>query len=186
MIAVAPPGELRKKAREKLNSMEVGGDVIDLFINNPAFSPRHQVLIVAALEAMPETADRGLFVKYAVLTDSEEVALFNQQVAQMHAGYYGQVDKIEQFIPVAGLIVSRSAKGKLIAAAPLDYVVWNEYNARIFQAFDDYAKSAADIKGKELLLTGSLSPMTLGKLEETGWKVYEQCEKWLLKTSFEK
>jgi hypothetical protein len=148
-----------------------------------ASSPRHQMISVTALEKMPETADRGLFVKYAVHTDSEEVALFNQQIAQMHAGVSRNVDKIENFVQLADLVASRSAKGKLIVAAPLDYVIWNEYTARILEAFDDYAKETPAIKGTELWLTGSLSPMTRGKLKEKGWELYEQCEKRLWKTS---
>jgi hypothetical protein len=183
VIAVTPPSELRLKAREKLTAMKVNKDLIDLFIDNSSFSPRHQALIVAALEKMPETVDRGLFVKYAVSTDSEEVALFNQQIAQMQAGYYQHVDKIEQFIRIGGLIASRSSQGKLIVAAPLDYVIWNKQTERIFQAFDDYAKETPGIKGKEWWLTGILSPMTHQILKERGWQFHERCEKQLLKTS---
>jgi hypothetical protein len=183
VIALTPPSELRIKAREKLTAMKVNKDLIDLFIDNSSFSPRHQTLIVATLEKMPATADRGLFVKHAVNTDSEEVALFTQQIAQMQAGYYQHVDKIEQFIRIGGLIVSRSSNGKLIAAAPLDYVIWNKHTERIFQAFDDYAKGTPGIKAKEWWLTGSLSPMTRQMLKERGWQLHEQCEKQLLKTS---
>ena len=180
-IAVTPPSELRIQAREKLTAMKINEDLIDLFINNSSFSPRHQTLIVAALEKMPETADRGLFIKYAVPTDSEVVALFNQQIAQLQAGYYQHMDKIEQFILIGGLIASRSSTGKLIVAAPLDYVIWNKNTERIFQAFDDYAKGTAGIKGKEWWLTGSLSPMIHEKLKANGWQLHEQSEKRLLK-----
>ena len=183
VIALTPSSELRMKAREKLTAMKINEDLIDLFINNPNFSPRHQTLIVAALEKMPETADGGLFIKYTVPTDSEEVALFNQQIAQMQAGYYQHVDKIEQFMLIGSLIVSRSSNGKLIVAAPLDYVIWNKNTERIFQAFDDYAIETQGIKGKEWWLTGNLSPMTRQILKENGWQLHEQCEKQLLKTS---
>jgi hypothetical protein len=87
------------------------------------------------------------------------------------------------FIRIGGLIVSRSSKGKLIVAAPLDYVIWNKHTERIFEAFDDYAKGTPGIKGKEWWLTGSLSLMTRQILKKKGWQLHEQCEKQLLKTS---
>jgi hypothetical protein len=174
---------LRIKAREKLSAMMINKDLIDLFVDNTAFSPRHQAPIVAALGKMPETAGKGLFIKNAVPTDSEEVALFNQQIAQMQAGYYQHVDNIEQFIRIGGLIASRSSKGKLIVASPLDYVIWNKHTERVFRAFDDYAKNTPAIKGKEWWLMGSLSPMTRQILKEKGWQLHEQCEKQLFKMS---
>lgn len=182
-IALTPPSEVRIKARKKLTAMKVNKDLIDLFVDNSSFSPRHQALIVAALEKMSDTADRGLFIKYAVPTDSEEVALFNQRIALMQAGYYLHVEKIRQFIRIGGLIASRSSKGKLIVAAPLDYVIWSKQTERIFQAFDDYAKETPGIKAKEWWLTGSLSPMTRQRLKGKGWQLHEQCEKQLFKRS---
>ena len=180
VIATTPPSDLRRMNREKLKKMKVSADVIDLFIDNPNLSPRHQTIIVAALESMPKTSNRESFVKFAVLTDTEEVALFAQQVVQMHAGYHKKIDKIEEFIPFGSVIASRSAKGKLIAAAPLDYMIWNIYNAEIFQAFDDFVERTPAIKDKELWLTGSLSPMTRTHLKESGWKIFEDSEKQLL------
>jgi hypothetical protein len=183
VIATTPPSDLRRMNREKLKKMDINADVIDLFIDNPALSPRHQTLMVAALESMPETREKMSFVKFAVLAINEEVALFAQQVVQMHAGYHRKIDKIEEFIPFGSVIASRSARGKLVAAAPLDYVIWNIYNAEIFQAFDEYAKRIPAIKDKELWLTGGLSPMTRKHLEDTGWKIFENGENRLLNMS---
>ena len=122
-------------------------------------------------------------IKFAVNTDSEEVALFKQQIAQLQAGYYQHVDKIKQFIRIGGLIASRSNKDKFIVAAPLDYVIWNDRTERIFQAFDHYAKENPGIKGKEWWLTGDASPMTRRILKEKGWGLHEHCEKQLIKKS---
>jgi hypothetical protein len=81
------------------------------------------------------------------------------------------------------LVASRSSKGNLIVAAPLDYVNWNERTDRMLKAFDDYAKVTSEIKGKEFWLTGSVSPTTREKLEKKGWKLHEQCRNQLLNTS---
>ena len=92
-----PPSELRKANREKLAGMGVSTDVIDLFLGNAVYSPVQQTKLVQELARMNNTADRGIFVKFAVLARSANVAFFRAHQAEMYANL-NKVTPVERFV----------------------------------------------------------------------------------------
>jgi hypothetical protein len=179
-IARQPPEGLRRMNREKLQGMGVAADTIDLFLDNAAFSPTRQTLLVHALGQMSGVADRGLLVKSAIPTASEEQALFRQRMAQMYAGYHRGVRPIQRFLLAGGLTTALTADGALVLNLPLDYVVWTRNTARIARAVTEQARSAPGVTEKQLWITGELSPLTRRELERQGWKIHDRAEQRLL------
>jgi len=179
-IADSPPTDLRIMNRNKLLAMGVGPNITDLFINNTVFSPRHQTILVSALEEMKETADREAYVKFAVLTMDEDTAFFRQRMAQMYAGYHRKVGAIKQFATVAQMATVQDEIGRLVFMAPMDHLVWTEKTARLIGAFNRHVQSSSGLTGKALWVTGNVSDLSRKQLGIQGWEIVEQCNDRLL------
>lgn len=175
VIATTPPVDLRQVNRQKLAAMGVDPTVGDLFINNAVFSPRQQTVLVAALEEMRETSDRGAFVRFAVPTHGEDVAFFRQRMAEMYAGHSRNVGRIARFLPVGEFVVARTPGKAMVVCVPLDHVLWTEAVARVTDAFSRRARELG-LSEKHLWLTGTASVLAREQLGRGGWTLHEQSE----------
>jgi hypothetical protein len=176
VLRTTPPSDLRQLNREKLQAMEVDATVIDLFLRNSVFTPTQQTLITAALDAMNGTAGRGEFIRFCVLTDSEDVAFFRQRQAQMYAAYHTGVEPVQRFIAIGELAAGLSAEGRLIFAAPLDHLVWTEPVGRFADAVNYRIDTLPDVKSKELRITGTVSALAQQALAARGWQIQQQAQ----------
>lgn len=181
VVADSAPTDLRKMNREKLLSMGIDEVVANLYIDNSIFSPRQQTLLVDALDRMPTTQNRGAFMQYAIQTSDEDSAFFRQLMAQMYVGYYQHKEQIKRFDSIANIPVGVTKSGKMVVAAPIDYLAWTQPAQRIFDGFGQYAKSNTTLSGKELWLFGKVSPLSRKNLEQQGWRVFELSQKELIK-----
>ena len=180
LVKTTPPTELRKLNRKKLIKMGVSKDIAKLFINNDVFSPRHQTFLVGALEGMEGVEDRTEYISFAIPTNTGELALFRQRMAEMYNGFHQNIKPIKRFIGFDRFVAAQSADNKFILAVPLDYLVWTQSIADIVGSFDEYASSLKDIRGKELWIAGSISPLAADSLERRGWAVAANKESELL------
>jgi hypothetical protein len=180
VIATTPPLDLRSMNRDKLVAMGLDATLIDLFLENPEYSPRHQTLLVGALEEMAKTKARKNYLKFAVHADNENTAFFKQRMAEMYAGYHQRVKPIERFVSVGKLVAARATSGNLVIGVPFDYLLFTRQTASIVTALNEFAASSADIKGKELWVTGKASPSMRKHLIDMGWTVHEGSGKTLL------
>ena len=167
-----PPSELRKANREKLAGMGVSADVIDLFVGNTVYSPVLQTKLVQELARMNNTADRGIFVKFAVLARSANVAFFRAHQAEMYANL-NKVTPVERFVAVGTNAAARLANGTVVFCFPSDYLVWTENNARLAESLDRQVSALSDVRGKEIRIAGGISQNARKALEDLGWKVLD-------------
>ena len=167
-----PPSELRKANREKLAGMGVSPDVIDLFEGNTVYSPVQQTKLVHALARMNGTADRGNFVKFAVLARNGNVAFFRARQAEMYANL-NKVTPVERFVKVGTNAAARLSTGTVVFCFPLDYLAWTENNARLAEALDRQVSALPDVRGKEIRIAGDISKDARKGLEDLGWKVLD-------------
>ena len=167
-----PPSELRKANREKLAGMGVSQDVIDLFEGNTVYSPVQQTKLVQALARMNGTADRGNFVKFAVLARNGNVAFFRARQAEMYANL-NKVTPVERFVKVGTNAAARLSTGTVVFCLPLDYLAWTENNARLAEALDRQVSALPDVRGKEIRIAGGISKDARKGLEDLGWKVLD-------------
>ena len=167
-----PPSELRKANREKLAGMGVSPDVIDLFEGNTVYSPVQQTKLVQALARMNGTADRGNFVKFAVLARNGNVAYFRARQAEMYANL-NKVTPVERFVKVGTNAAARLSTGTVVFCFPLDYLAWTENNARLAEALDRQVSALPDVRGKEIRIAGGISKDARKGLKDLGWKVLD-------------
>jgi hypothetical protein len=176
------PDELRELNEEKLQAMGVEQSVIDLYLGNYVFSPTYQTAFVAALEEIDGAADRGQFVKVAVLAKDEDQALFRIFQARMYASYHESVKPIEKFVLVSKLVVvgARTTDGVLVVAVPADHVFFTESLAGYFRAARSGLEDLASASSKQLWIAGGMSPKARKWIEESGWAVHTDAREQLL------
>jgi hypothetical protein len=160
--------------------MQVNSDIADLYIGNAVFTPREQTLIVEALAGMADVADRGAFVRHAVLTDNADMAFFRQRQAQMYAGYHKSVAPLARFVTVGNVSAAQKEDGTIVFCAPLDHLYWTQSIGSFMQIFESELAQVPGVKGKELWLGGSLSPAAAKALKARGWTIKEAGAKQLL------
>ncbi len=177
-IAKTPPTELRALNRDKLAGMNINPQLIDLFINTTVFSPRNQTLLVAALEQLPDTRGRSEFVKFAISTESEDLATFRTRSAVMYAVYNQQQAPIESFVNLNPFTLART-RDTLVFIVPVDHLLWTRDTYHILRDMDQKAADLGGVLKKQLWLAGTLSAGSRKGLKELGWEIFEKCEEIL-------
>jgi hypothetical protein len=176
------PDELRELNEKRLRAMGVEQSVIDLYLGNYVFSPTYQTAFVSALDEIDGAADRGQFVKVAVLAKDEDQALFRLFQARMYANYHKTVKPIQAFVLVSELLVvaARTPDGALVALAPADDVFFTSSLAGYFEAARSGLDNVPGVSRKELWIAGGMSPTARKWLTDSGWKVHTGARKQLL------
>ena len=169
-----PPTDLRSMNREKLKAMGVHEDIIDLYISNGVFTPREQTLLVASLDDMKNTKDRGNFIKFSIPTDNADVAAFRQRQAAMYTQFNRKVKPIHRFAAGDNFASGLLEDGTLIFVVPLDNLLWTESMARFISGADKKLKSLPEVTGTQIWVAGKMSPLARKEIEARGWKVFEQ------------
>ncbi len=172
------PQDLRIRNREKLSAMGVSADVIDLYIGNSVYTPREQTLLVEALAAMPATKGRDAYVKFAVLSSDADVAFFRQRQAQMYEAFNRKVEPVQTFVQLGQVTAGRTASGKLVFNAPLDYMLWTKGMANFVSTVTQEV-SLQDVKERHLWVTGTFSQLARTSLEKMGWKLHDKADSLL-------
>ena len=138
-----------------------------------------------ALERMKGVKNKQAFVKFGILTKKQDIAFFRKRLAEMFAAYHNKVEKLDRFqpvdddSPVRGINIAVTQSGKAIMVAPLDYLVWTKLIAHVFSEIDETASAIPGVTGKELWLTGTLTPLANQQLQKAGWKVFDKSDKML-------
>jgi len=176
------PDELRELNEKKLQAMRVEQSVIDLYLGNYVFSPTYQTAFVGTLEEIEGAADRGEFVKVAVLAKDEDQAFFRLCQARMYANYHKSVKPIQAFVLVSEMVVvaAQTAGGALVVNVPADHVFFTSSLAGFFRAARSGLDDVAGMSSKQLWIAGGMSPMARTWIEESGWTVHTDTRKRLL------
>jgi hypothetical protein len=171
-----PPVELRQMNNEKLKTMGVDPQIADAFLNNTIFSPREQTLLVHALSEMNGATDRRSLVRLALSAHDPASAFFRTRQAQMYAGYNKSVTPLVSFTTFDPFAAGRTANAALVFNVPVDYLVWTEAVAEALDGANQLVNKLPGVKGKELWLTGALTPRARIEMEKRGWLVRERTE----------
>jgi hypothetical protein len=168
-----PPSELRTMNRKKLVAMGVNDEVVDLFINNQNYTPREQTILVAALDSMKNTKNRSEYIKFAVLTDNADMALFRQRQAQMYAGYNKSISSVKEFISIYEISIIKTNDNKVVFNVPLDYTVWTKGLEIVASTITQEVARMKGITDREIWVTGTFSSIAKENLEKLGWTIHE-------------
>lgn len=176
IFQTTPPVELRRMNAEKLSAMQVHPEIADAFLNNSVFSPRHQTILVNALNELKGVTNRAGFVRLALASPNPTVAYLRQRQAEMYAGYHKAVAPIESFISFGDFAAARTNAGALVFNVPLDHLVWTEPVARLLTGANQLVKELPGVKEKQVWVTGTVTASARKEIESRGWQVMEQTE----------
>ena len=178
-INTTPASELWLKNKNKLLGMGMNEDTIELFLNNPHFSPALLTVMVTALDSLKGVDNRELYLKVALQAGTPEMAKIITESAILTAGYHKHIAPLKHLAPIARLARAEKDDGTIVVALPGDHIIWSEMVADITVSL---VKKAQNSKGTglEIWIPGDFSVMARGRLEEMGWEVHTQSRNQLI------
>ena len=175
-INTTPASELWLQNKNKLVGMGMNVDTVELFLNNPSFSPALSTVLVAALDSMKGVENRELFIKVALQAGDFDMAKTITKIAVMSAGYHKEIKSFKSFTSMARLTQGVRKDGTRVVLLPTDYIIWNK---RVAVAVTSVSKEAKE-NGIELWVVGSLSKQATSELKKQGWKIHTEANSQLL------
>ena len=148
--------------------MGMNTDTVELFLNNPAFSPALSTVMVTALESLKGIENRGLLIKVALQANEPAMARVITKIAVMSAGYHKEIAPLKSITPLARITQGVRKNGTRVVLLPTDYMIWSK---RIADAVT-WASSEAKSSGLELWVLGSLSRQATVELQKQGWQIH--------------
>jgi hypothetical protein len=175
------PADLRRINQEKLMAMGIAKANAGKFLANPAFSPWHQTVFMAALGEMGGVKGRAELVKAAANEAEDETdALFFTHTAKLIGILHHGDVKIDRIVILNGLPVCVAKDGRTVVALQWDYAAWTPLAARLAAAIQEFeAKNVAKDKGRKspghlLALSGDVSPRLRQELVARGVEVRDR------------
>jgi hypothetical protein len=158
VLASEPPARLRIINEEKLSAMGIPDGLAKQFLDSQVYTPSQSTVLIASLDSLgAKAADRGTVLEQALSAGDEAEAAFYVATAQMLAGYSDKVAGLKRLFGSGRLVMAITQKGRLLVAAPVDRVIWNERTEQVSKLINDVAVRAG-VKGKvDLWLTGTAS-----------------------------
>ncbi len=178
-INTTPASELWLQNKNKLLAMGIDEDTIELFLNNPEYSPALQTVLVTALDSMQSVDNRELYIKIALQAGDPDMAKIVTESAVMTAGYHKHIAPLKHLTPMARLARAEKNDGTIIVILPSDHIIWSEKVADITGSLVEKAKISKGA-GLEVWVSGDFSTMARNKLDEMGWKVHTKVRSKLI------
>jgi hypothetical protein len=172
-----PPSRLRIINEEKLQAMGVPAALIQKFLDHPAFTPRHDTVIVAALAQLKGVKGRDRFIQLCLRAQDEVGANYFQNVAEIMVGYHTKVAKLKEIVPIRGIVAVSAANGRTLVPLAWDYGI---YEQAVAQRMDDAVKvqKKRGLAAKfDVWTTGQCSKRLKQEAAARGFKVTENIEK---------
>lgn len=165
------PAELTRLNAQKLSAMNVPDEISQYFLNNPAFGPEEQTILVGELATLGKVSDLQLFIRKAATAMNEPTAIFNRAQAQMFAAYHARVGPVARCIQVAGVIFLEKDDGTVVGLFPLDHMAWTPGVSQKVQSVNSALKERKNVKAREFWITGTLDAAAQDAMTAAGWKV---------------
>ena len=159
-----PPIDIGTRNEARLKKMGIEGLPVRTLLRNNYFTPTLQTALVLALESMGNIAGRGEVIVFAARAASETEARYVNNSVMMLA-QYNRTTPLAKIRGADNVIAGETKDGKLIIAAPLDYLPW-------IKPVDDFARRM-DLKGSErwILVSGKTTPRAMQELTTLGWRI---------------
>jgi hypothetical protein len=165
-----PASELWLQNKAKL--IAAGGDeqTVELFLNNPHFSPALQTVIATAIESMKGVESREFLVKVGLQATDADMAQMITQMVVLIAGYNKNIAPLQKILPFERTACALNREGKIVLLLPMDHIIWSENVAAIAHALPQKLAMPATTE-IEVWNLGDFSNKAQGELEKLGWKV---------------
>jgi len=171
LIRDKTPTELQAINGQRLSAMGVSDSLSKIFLNNFSYDPSEQTLLVGELANMKGVRDRSMFIVAACNAQGETMAVFMRVMVQLMGLYNEKRGPLQRFIEADNLPLLQKKDGTVVAVLPLDNLAWTARFANKEKAVSEAIKKIPRVKGKEMLVVGSVNPNAKRALEARGWKV---------------
>lgn len=163
-----PALDIGTRNEARLKKMGIDGLSVRNFLRNSYFTPTLQTALVLTLESMGNIAGREQMVVFAARAASETEARYVNNSVMMLSQYSRGVAPLARTRGADNVIAGETHDGKLVIAAPLDYLPW-------VKPVDDFARRT-DLKGAErwLLVSGKVTQRAQEELAALGWRVSDK------------
>jgi len=164
-----PPEEVRAYNEKRLSAWAPapGKEQIRAFLDNPAFTPTSQTLLVEALEALPVKQGRDQLVRLAGEMETRDQARFLVAAVEQLAAYSEHVSPLSSVGVRGRLAVGLAPGGALVVPAPVDCLAWTDHLLEFGHRGDLHGDR------REILISGFATPLAKQELSARGWKVRE-------------
>lgn len=169
-INTTPASELWLQNKNKLIAMGMDADTVELFLNNPAFSPALSTVLVASLESMKGVENRELFIKVALQAADPVMAGIIVKTSIMTAAYHKNVAQLMRLSPMARLTQTVRKDGTRVVVLPSDHMIWSQRVAEAITTMGADEKEGSN----ELWITGKLSKLASEEFKKRSWKVHTE------------
>ena len=169
------PEDLQQINREILRHIGVRQEVRETFLTHPWYSPRHQTILVHALDEMNDVHDRRLILHLAIQAKSEEEALFVQRFVEMFASYHQTVVSLQAFSLIKDqLLVGQTTDWAVVVVLPLSHLAWTHELAEATEAVVHWTSKRPSVQRVELWTSGKTTKHTHDELEKRGIMIFEK------------
>ena len=177
-VNLTPPPELRLQNRKKLASMGMDEDLVQLFINNPAFTPRNQTFYVTALEKLKGAENRDLFILVALQLNDTDTIMHVTRMALMFAAYHKNIGPVKHFHTFSRFVSASLPNNRVMLMLPTDHITWNKEFAGAIDALA-LNPSQQQANKAELWTLGTVSKRAQDELLKRGWRIKTKVSKTL-------
>jgi hypothetical protein len=165
--------QLLELNRGRFVKMGVDEALADRLLANRKYTPLDIMVIVAALDSMPEVQGREIFAEHAAGASEQFIAYFNRIQAELVVASYRRRLDFVRFVELGGFPFLVTRDNRALTVAPIDALAWtNGTSARPTEAFADNRRMG--LKGGELRITGQATTLTERHVKANGWAVREQ------------
>lgn len=174
VLAAESPSRIRTINQEKLAAAGIGADLAQRYLDHPAYTPRHDLILVDSLYRLPGVPGRDRYLENALTAEDEVEANFFVNTAQLLRGYNETRDRITRITMIEALTVAQTRDGVAIIPFALDHGVWTANADHLSQYLKTSYKAPGFAGRFELWVTGTVSPLARRELQARGFTVVEQ------------
>jgi hypothetical protein len=174
IVNTQPASELRRRARHTLEVMAMPKSFVDQFLDHPYYSPRRKTIIAGLLSPMKEVAGRERYLEVALTADSEEAALYYQQLVEMISGYHFNTAPVKEIVLAEGFPVAITAKGQAFIAVPADRLYWTQETAAYVDKLLAAISGREKLAGVVLWTMGDLTPLAAQGLAQRRVQAFQR------------
>ncbi len=111
--------------------LEIPQKTRDEFLDQPAFTSRHDTVITSALTSLKGTQGHQLFLEAALAAQDEIEANLFEDIAETLAHYHENDSQIARLAVHNKLVLALARNGATVFAVPLDHGSWTQTPERI-------------------------------------------------------
>lgn len=162
------PAVLRKRRQEALSQAGLTAAEITRFEHTPLLTPTRQTVLVNAVNQLKGVDGRAELLRHAMTVQSEvETEVFLQSTLLLLR--YQEHHPVTRILPGLRIPAAELPDGRIAVFGAFDAVQWTKDVAGYERALRDALPSGV---GREVWVTGAVSPRARAELEKRGWVVH--------------